>query len=233
MGGCAGPDDDEAPQLGHGRARPAVMEARAHCISRSGDVIELAMEQYGSQPLEASLRDLTQRLRTDMPLDQRARLMNIAGDLCCQSGQRERALLYYDACIDLYVSISRFAASAAVCDKLVRLNPQVVRARCTLAWLAIARGLDDEALQRVVEYGEAALRLERPTVAQRQLRAMAQEVENEDVLEAIAHALLKLGDAASADRVLDMIRTPATRRRRAYDTAADRDRAIICHMTHG
>jgi hypothetical protein len=33
--------------------------------------------------------------------------------------------------------------------------------------------------------------------------------------------------------VLDMIRTPSTRRRRAYDTAADRDRAIICHMTHG
>jgi tetratricopeptide (TPR) repeat protein len=191
------------------------------------------MEQYGAVPLETALRELTERMRSVMSPEQRARLMNVAGDLCYQAGQRERALLYFDACIDLYLSISRFAASAAVCDKLIRLNPQVVRARCTLAWLAIARGLDDEARRRVEEYGEAALRLERPTVAQRQLRAMAEEVDNEEVLEAIAHALLKLGDVVSADHVFGMIHSPSTRRRRAYDTPEDRDRAIIYRLTHG
>jgi tetratricopeptide (TPR) repeat protein len=191
------------------------------------------MEQYETIPLDTALRDLTMRLRDDMPAEQRARLMNVAGDLCFQEGQRERALLYYDACIDLYLSDSCFAASAAICDKLVRLNPEVVRARCTLAWLAIARGLDDEARRRVEEYGEAALRLERPTVAQRQLRAMAEEIDNEEVLEAIAHALLKLGDAVSADRVFGMIHTPSARRRRTYDTREDRDRAIIYRLTQG
>jgi tetratricopeptide (TPR) repeat protein len=209
------------------------MEPRAFCIQGSRHVIELAMEQYGTQPLEAALRDLTERMRADLSPEQRARLMNIAGDLCYHAGHRERALLYFDACIDLYLSISRFAASAAICDKLIRLNPQVVRARCTLAWLAIARGLDDEARRRVEEYGEAALRLERPTVAQRQLRAMAEEVDNEEVLEAIAHALLKLGDVASADRVFALIHSPEMRRPRAYDTPEDRNRAIIYRLTHG
>jgi hypothetical protein len=195
-------------------------------------VVELAMEQYTAVPLENALRDITARMREDLEPEQRARLMNVAGDLCFQAGHRERALLYFDGCIDLYLCLSRFAASAAICEKLVRLNPQVVRARCTLAWLAIARGLDDEARRRVEEYGEAALRLERPTVAQRQLRAMAEEIDNEDVLEAIAHALLRLGDAASADRVAGMIHSP-TRRRRAYDTPEDRDRAIIYRLAHG
>jgi tetratricopeptide (TPR) repeat protein len=196
-------------------------------------VITLPTPQPEAVPLDVALHELSERMREDLSPEQRARLMNIAGDMCFDAGQRERALLYYDACIDLYLSASRFAASAAICEKLVRLNPEVVRARCTLAWLAIARGLDDEARRRVEEYGEAALRLERPTVAQRQLRAMAEEVTNEEVLEAIAHALLKLGDAVSADRVFGMTHDPTAQRRRRYASAEDRDRAIICRLTQG
>jgi tetratricopeptide (TPR) repeat protein len=196
-------------------------------------VIAVQVPQSEAVPLEVALRELSERLRDDLSPEQRARLMNIAGDLCFEAGQRERALLYFDACIDLYLAASRFAASAAICEKLVRLNPEVVRARCTLAWLAIARGLDDEALRRVEEYGEAALRLERPTVAQRQLRAMAEEVNSEEVLEAIAHALLKLGDSVSADRVFGMTHDPISQRRRKYMSPEDRDRAIICRLTQG
>lgn len=195
-------------------------------------MIAVQVPQSEAVPLEVALRELSERLRDDLSPEQRARLMNIAGDLCFEAGQRERALLYFDACIDLYLSASRFAASAAICEKLVRLNPEVVRARCTLAWLAIARGLDDEARRRVEEYGEAALRLERPTVAQRQLRAMAQEVDSEEVLEAIAHALLKLGDSVSADRVFGMTHDPVSQRRK-YMSPEDRDRAIICRLTQG
>lgn len=196
-------------------------------------MIALRMPQPDAVPLESALHEVSERLREDLSPEQRARIMNIAGDLCFDAGQRERALLYYDACIDLYLSASRFAASAAICEKLVRLNPEVVRARCTLAWLAVARGLDDEARRRIEEYGEAALRLERPTVAQRQLRAMAEEVDNEEVLEAIAHALLKLGDSVTADRVFGMTHDPLSQRRRKYMSPEDRDRAIICRLTQG
>lgn len=192
----------------------------------------LSMKQPRPLSLEEALQELTERMREELSPEQRARLMSVAGDLCFDAGYRERALLYYDACIDLYLSAGRFAASAAICDRLIHISPEVIRARCTLAWLAIARGLDDEARRRVEEYGEASLRLERPTVAQRHLRAMAEEVESEEVLEAIAHALLKLGDSVSADRVFGMIHSPAARARRRYASAAERDRAIICRLTH-
>jgi tetratricopeptide (TPR) repeat protein len=213
----------------HSSARVAVWPHRSNSVD---DATGSATAPTRPPTLEESLQELTERMRGDLTPEQRARLMSIAGDLCFEAGYRERALLYYDACIDLYLSAGRFAASAAICDKLIRISPEVIRARCTLAWLAIARGLDDEARRRVEEYGEASLRLERPTVAQRQLRAMAEEVESEDVLEAIAHALLKLGDAVSADRVFGLIHSPAARPRRRYATSEERDRAIICRLTH-
>jgi tetratricopeptide (TPR) repeat protein len=187
--------------------------------------------QTADEVLEASLRELTKRMREDVTPEQRARLMNQAGDMCDEAGQRERALLWFDASIDLYLSLGRFAASASICEKLVRLNPQIIRARCTLAWLAIARGLDDQARRLVEEYGVASLRLERPTVAQRQLRAMAEETDSEMVLEAIGQALLKLGDAVSADRVFAMVETTSTRKRVEYQNSEERDRAIIARLT--
>jgi tetratricopeptide (TPR) repeat protein len=195
-------------------------------------IVHAAMERPAALPLEDALQDLATRMRQDLTPEPRARLMNMAGDLCYDAGQRERALLYFDAAIDLYLSAGRFAAGAAICEKLVRLNPQVVRARCTLAWLAIARGLDDQAARLIDEYGEAALRLERPTVAQRQLRAMAEEVESEDVLDAIAHALLKLGDPVSADCVFRFIHVPESHTRRQYQDDEERNRAIISRLTH-
>ena len=182
--------------------------------------------------LEDELNALAADMRRDLMPEQRARMMNMAGDLCYDDGQRERALLYWDAAIDLYLASGRFAASAAICEKLVRLNPDIVRARCTLAWLAIARGLDDDAARRVEEYGEAATRLERPTVAQRQLRAMAEETDSESMLEAIAHALLKLGDAVSADRIFGFAHNPTSRTRHVHGSASDRERAIISRLTH-
>jgi tetratricopeptide (TPR) repeat protein len=195
-------------------------------------VISAAARPVAGGSLEDALHELSQRMRWNLSPEQRGRLMNMAGDLCIEAGQHERALLYFDACIDLYLSAGRFAASAAICEKLVRLNPEVVRARCTLAWLAIARGLDDEAQRRVEEYGEAALRLERPSIAQRQLRAMAEEVDSEPVLEAIAEALLKLGDAVSADRVFGLTHLTSTRTTRLYGNPAERDRAIIARLTN-
>lgn len=196
-----------------------------------GDEVIAEAGHTASPNLEDSLQDLATQMRQEMAPEHRARLMNMAGDLCYQAGQRERGLLYFDAAIDLYLAAGQFAASASICDKLVRANPQIVRARCTLAWLAIARGLDDEAVRRVEEYGEAALRLERPTVAQRQLRAMAEETDSESVLEGIAHALLKLGDSLSADRIFGFTHNPSAQKKRTHATPEDRDRAIITRLT--
>jgi hypothetical protein len=193
---------------------------------------EAPLERSADARLEQALQELAAQARDNLLPEQRARLMNSAGDLCIEAGQPERALLYFDAAIDLYLAAAKFAASAAICEKLLQLNPRIIRARCTLAWLAIARGLDDDAARRIDEYGEAALRLERPVIAQRQLRGMAEEVDSESVLESIAHALLKLGDAVSADRIFGFAMSSEPRKRREYASPEERNRAIVARLTH-
>lgn len=186
----------------------------------------------GSDPLELEdeLNELAVLIRQELEPESRARLMNRAGDLCEAQGHRERALLYYDAAIDLYLSAGRFAASASICSKLVHLSPEVVRARCTLAWLAIARGLDDEASRLIRDYADAAMRLERPTVAQRQLRAMAAETDSVLVHESIGRALVRLGDTAGAEHVVALTRRGGGSPR-VQGAPEDRERAIIARLT--
>lgn len=190
-----------------------------------------AAARVPNDQLEESLRELTRRLQWHLSPEQRARLMNMAADLCIEAGETDRAILYLDAAIDLYLMAGRFAAGAGICEKLTRLKPNVVRARCTLAWLAIARGLEDEAQRRIDEYGDAALRLENPEIAREQLRAMAEEVDSQQVLESIAAALTKLDDAESADRVFGMIDTLAERRAQPRPAGPARDRAIVARVT--
>lgn len=133
--------------------------------------------------------------------DERARILNLAGDLCFDAGHRERALQYYDRSIDTYLSAGLYAAAVAVCQKVVRLTPEVIRARCTLAWMAIARGMLDEARERIRDYAEAATRMSDARLAWGHLRMMAEVCESQEVLETVAEALLRLGDARGADRV--------------------------------
>ena len=133
--------------------------------------------------------------------DEQARILNLAGDLCFDAGHRERALQYYDRSIDTYLSAGLYAAAVAVCQKVVRLTPEVIRARCTLAWMAIARGMLDEARERIRDYAEAATRMSDARLAWGHLRMMAEVCESQEVLETVAEALLRLGDVRGADRV--------------------------------
>ena len=185
----------------------------------------------GEADLESALHELAALMRLDLSHAERARMMNEAGDLCHEARDDDRALLYFDAAIDLYLADGRFAAARAICDKLLEMKPGVVRARCTLAWLAIACGLFEEAAFRIWDYGEAALALPRPAIAQHQLRAMAEEVDEPSVLESIANALLNLGDALAADRIFGLLLSPSGHRPRAYGTPAERDRAIVSRLT--
>lgn len=133
--------------------------------------------------------------------DERARIINLAGDLCFDAGSRELALTYYDRAIDTYLSVGLYASAVAICQKIVRLTPEVIRARCTLAWLAIARGMLNEARDRIQEYADAAARLQDSRLAWGHLRMMAEVCESQEVLQSVADALLQLGDVRGADNV--------------------------------
>lgn len=151
--------------------------------------------------LQAVLPAMERRAERAVQPDERARILNLAGDLCFDAAHRERALSYYDRSIDTYLSAGLYAAAVAVCQKVVPLTPEVIRARCTLAWMAIARGMLDEARERISDYAEAASRLADARLAWGHLRMMAEVCESHEVLETLAEALMKLGDVTGADRV--------------------------------
>jgi tetratricopeptide (TPR) repeat protein len=150
--------------------------------------------------LDAVLPRMERRADNSLFPTERARILNLAGDLCFDAGQRERALIYYDQAIDIYLALGMYASVAAVCQKLVRLSPSVVRARCTLAWMAIARGQAREARERIADYANAAAPLADHRLARGHLRMMAEVADSPDVLQAVADGLLLLGDPRGAQR---------------------------------
>jgi tetratricopeptide (TPR) repeat protein len=150
--------------------------------------------------LGAILPRMERRAENSLFPTERARILNLAGDLCFDAGQREAALVYYDQAIDIYLALGMYASVAAVCQKLVRLSPSVVRARCTLAWMAIARGQTREARERIVDYASAAVPRSDHRLARGHLRMMAEVADSPEVLRSVGEALALLGDVRGAER---------------------------------
>lgn len=180
--------------------------------------------------LSAMLRSMEQRARQAEYPDQRARILNLAGDLCFDAGERERALGYYGRAIDIHVAHQEYSAAVAICQKIVRLTPEVVRARCTLAWMAIARGLIQEAQSRISDYKEAAETAGQARLARAHLLMMAEVIENRDLLLTIAESLIELGDAENADRVYGAAFGCAYEHRMSGD-AEERWRTVLRRIT--
>jgi tetratricopeptide (TPR) repeat protein len=158
------------------------------------------MTTFTPMDLDAVLPRMERRADNSLFPTERARILNLAGDLCFDAGQRDRALIYYDQAIDIYLALGMYASVAAVCQKLVRLSPNIVRARCTLAWMAIARGQAREARERIADYASAAAPRDSQRLARGHLRMMAEVADLPEVLEAIANGLRVLGDTRGADR---------------------------------
>lgn len=151
--------------------------------------------------LSAMLRSMEARVKQTEYADQKARILNLAGDLCFDAHERGRALDYYGRAIDLHIAHHEYSAAVSICQKIVRLTPEVVRARCTLAWMAIARGLVSEAQNRVAEYRDAAETAGQARLARAHLLMMVEVIDDRDLLVTIAESLIELGDAENADRV--------------------------------
>lgn len=147
--------------------------------------------------LEKQLKALEQQADIALPgFD--AQFFNRAGDLCVEAQDRDRALAYYGRAIDAYLRAGRYNASGAVCRKLLRISPGSVRARCTLAWLSIGKGLLGDAQWEVDEYVDAAVAAGQADLAARQLRMMADATYDPELRALLADHLHKLGDGDAA-----------------------------------
>lgn len=152
--------------------------------------------------LEKRLKSLEQQAEIALPgFD--AQFYNRAGDLCVEAQARSRALGYYGRAIDAYLRAGRYNAAGAVCRKLLRISPNSVRSRCTLAWLSIGKGLFSDAQWEVDEYVQAALDAGQADLARKQIRMMAEATYNPELRALLAGHLHKLGDSDTAERVMD------------------------------
>lgn len=131
--------------------------------------------------------------------------LNQAGDLLMRTGDMMGAIEMYGRALDNLVEADRFEAATALCRKIIRTAPGVVRARCTLTWLAIGAGFTGEVEQRVSDYVVAAEFAGRELAAAQQLKRMSSIVGVHDVRLVLGEQLLYLGDAEGADRLFGQV----------------------------
>lgn len=164
--------------------------------------------------LEGRIRELLNRADIDRIPGTDAAVYNSIGDLCNEAGYRERAMCYYGDAIDAYLKAERWDSAAAMCRKVLRIAPAAVRAKCTLAWLAIGKGLTTEAARMIHDYADAAVGAGRDHLAVAQLKRMGDAAREVPIREAIAETLLELGADRAADHFFGLIlRDKAANRR--------------------
>lgn len=149
---------------------------------------------------EAEISDLEAKARKASPA-YRGQAFNRAGDVAAAGGDLGRALSYWGQAIDSYLEVARPEAAAAVCRKVIREAPGVVRARRTLALLAIGQGYIEEALAQVEAYVEAAREADETELAVKQLRLMGEASWSARFRRRLADLLAELGDEEGSAHV--------------------------------
>lgn len=146
--------------------------------------------------------------KTAMPAD-RARLQNQAGDIALRLGDDVGAMVAFGDALDLYVRDHHYDAARAVGRKLLRVRPRTVRARSTLAWLAIAQDLPADARAALDDYVGALRADGQREIAVKHLTAMASATPDAGLRTAIAEYLMSLDAAQAADAVLGRVHAEA------------------------
>jgi hypothetical protein len=158
-----------------------------------------------------SRRDLDQELAI---LEQQAQaasagyetqFLNRAGNLCVEAGQPQRALTYFGRTINAYLESGRFSAAEVLCRRVLRIAPDAVRARCTLAWLSLGNGYGPDTERELEEYVRAARRAQKEDLTTKQLLLMARAAPSVELRERVAEHLVQLGSVAEADQVYALV----------------------------
>ncbi len=130
-----------------------------------------------------------------------ARLLNRAGDLYLVKGDRPNALKRYGDAIDAYLQSGEYDNAMAVCRKIIRVVPEVIRTRRTLAWLCLGKGFLEIAREHIDAYTVASLEADLAPLAAQHLLLMAQYVDRSEFRNFLSDKLEQLGDEEAARRV--------------------------------
>lgn len=130
-----------------------------------------------------------------------ARLLNRAGDLYLVRGERQSALKRYGDAIDAYLQSGEYDNAMAVCRKIIRVVPEVIRTRRTLAWLCLGKGFIEIAQEHIDAYTKASIDAGLEPLAIQQLQLMGQYVDRPEFRRFLAEKLTEMGAHEAASRV--------------------------------
>ena len=168
--------------------------------------VRAAVKKLEAAAKEAAFHDAAQHL-------------NRAGDLCARTGagSEEFTKQYYGRAIDAHLRAGDYGPAAAICRKLIRFDPDVVRARCTLAFLSFGNRFRGDAVAELEGYVGAVRRTQTERFAIPRLRLLAEALPDPEVKRLIAAKLRELG----ADDVAEAVEAEAERAAEAASPPPD------------
>jgi hypothetical protein len=188
--GTFSPDGSRSTDTGCGRC--VLQPSRGHSVPKP----KSSSDELARQVDELQVR----ALQCTIP-GESAALFNRAGDLLLAAQDAAGAVDMYGRAVDSFVEADRVEAAMALCRKIIRTRPHVVRARCTLSWLVIGAGYTAEAEAQVGDYVSYAERSGRDALARWQLQTMSRVACEHPLRLTLGDYLLRLGDSVAANEV--------------------------------
>lgn len=138
------------------------------------------------------------------PMPGKAQLYNQAGDICAETSRLHgRALECYGHALDGYIRVADYRAAAAMCRKIIRFSPNVVRVHFTLACLSLGREMTADAAESISNYIAAVRVTGTERFAIPRLRLMAHATDDVNIHRLIARHLAEFGDVESVGSILE------------------------------
>lgn len=149
--------------------------------------------------------------------------MEREGDAAVYDGDLHAAKARYGGAIDVFLEARDFEAAVKTCRKLIRVAPEVARARFTLSFLLIGQGRLEEARKELVHYADAVRATGAADFAVPRLQLLAHATRDVPTRVLIETLITDLGGA----------RAPAQERSGTFDAMARWERVLDTVLRDG
>lgn len=163
------------------------------------------MESTFPPPPEERLEEALERVLAALPEatgKRRAFLLQRAGDVCVGLDDRRKALGWYGRAVDQNLQLGDPEQAALLCRLILHVQPDAVRARCTLTWIDLGTGQHAEAEENLAHYVESARKAGQNEMAAQQLGWMFAATPDPAIRERVIAGLRALGQPARADALV-------------------------------